>query len=132
MDRFDTTTADTDVTLEVGDCLADLFKVPCTDPHNAEITAVGDYDAAADAAYPDFGDVFDELGNVCEVALDEYEAIDGDADVQSFSISDMALGWAAGIRRYYCVGATLDDGWPIDTVGSLQGAWEIAPEQFDA
>ncbi|MCP3995139.1 MAG: hypothetical protein GY722_08750, partial [bacterium] len=130
--RFDTSTADTNVTRAEGDCLAGMFKVPCTDPHNAEVTAVGEYDAPQDAEYPDFADVFDDLDGICEVALDEYEPTDGDAEVQSFALSDMALAWDAGVRRYYCVGATLDDGWPIDTIGSLEGDWEIAPEQFDA
>ncbi len=131
--RFDVSAADTSVTFAVGDCLANTVPVPCSEPHDAEVTAVNQYDAPLDAEYPDFAEVWEDMDEVCSTALDDYGVTEGEYEIESGALSDMSLGWDAGIRRYLCVaGATADDGWPIDVVGSLLDEWEMAPNQFDA
>jgi len=120
------------VEIEVGTCLSINLPVPCSDPHDAEVLSSGVYDSTSDEP-PDYETLVEELGEICDAALETYGPSEGEAEITSSLISDMLFGWDAGIRDYYCVGGAVDeDDFTLAIVGELQGSWKVAPEQFDA
>jgi hypothetical protein len=123
---------ETAVEYRTGTCMMGSFPVPCDDPHDGEIVGILEYPGESDDPLPDPDVISDHQDDACAQALEDYEAEEGDFDIEVWPMSSLLGEWQFGIREYYCVAyATDEDGWLIDVVGSFTDEWEEAPEQIE-
>ena len=95
-----------------GECLAPFESawqerytvVDCATPHPAQMLARGQFDDAADAAYPGFDELTTRIGLLCtSPTVINYQVAGTAQDIQvaaSFAVD--AADWDAGNRTYYC------------------------------
>lgn len=120
-------------TLEAGTCLFDLFPVDCDDPHNGEVIAVLELAGGPDAPLPETEEIKRVVGDGCDAAFAEFELGSGPGVVVVRGLSDAALTWEFGTRRYYCVGAAIGtDGFELDVTGTFTDGWKEAQERVTA
>jgi hypothetical protein len=105
--------------LAVGDCfdlpetasgiIEDVDPNPCTDPHDAEVVFVGDYEPATDA-YPSESELTDYETDKCIAAFNNYTGIDFNTDelYTMGTIEPTAEGWDNGDHEITCYLARLD------------------------
>jgi hypothetical protein len=105
--------------LAVGDCfdlptaasgvIEDVDPNPCTDPHDAEVIFVGDFEPATDA-YPSDSALFDYETDRCIAAFNTFTGLDFNTDelYGMGTLEPTAEGWSAGDHEITCYLHRLD------------------------
>ena len=109
----------------VGDCIdADHQPVQCAQPHQGEVTLVGDLPDGLPSSLPDDTTMTKEALPPCRDALGDYlGGKDADAtDLQAWAFWPQADAWTQGERWLVCAATQIDSaGNPITITGSLHG-----------
>ncbi len=117
---------------EVGDCLVGgtygITPVSCGAAHVSEVIAVLPYEAGSEEGWLDPSVGRDQFIHTCAAEL--WRNHDLDHRVRVFPVTDMYVGWEAGVREYYCVASVVDRlNLPVEITGDVLGEWEFAEEQ---
>lgn len=121
--------------LEVGDCFdlagvvadadADLAavsnvdRIDCTEPHDAEVVAVGELDPAGDRAYPPDAELFAEIDRACAGAVPDV------VDPGQFGIVPIGPDertWEERAGRYVCLAVVIGGGTVSRSALATSGA----------
>ena len=126
MPRVDSGGVSRDALPAVGDCIdADHRTVTCGQPHQGEVTLVGDLPDGLPSALPDDTTMTKAALPSCRDALGDYlGSKDADAtDLQAWAFWPQADGWTRGERWLVCAATQIDSaGNPITITGSLKRA----------
>jgi hypothetical protein len=111
-----------------GDCyrrFVDTGAVSCADAHVFEYIGVVEYPGDTAAEYPGAEELEAAFDEACQQLLDDYASdttVEG-AVATGFPLSIGSFAWETGRRQVPCFGFALDEGIPLEVVGSFSEGW---------